>query len=74
MHGEGLWEEVLDLMRKKEHLTASGLLKIVAIKFTFKKGIDSYLFPFFLIFSRFHLLPIRVVFSREKTRAGLVFI
>lgn len=42
-----LWEEVLDLMRKKEHLTASGLLKIVAIKFTFKKGIDSDLVSFF---------------------------
>lgn len=36
-----LWVDVLDLMIKKDHLTESGLLKIIAIKFSFKKGINS---------------------------------
>lgn len=35
-----LWEEVLDLMGKKEHLTKSGLLKIISIKSLFKKGLN----------------------------------
>ena len=36
-----LWKEVLDLMGKKEHLTESGLLKIISIKSLFKKGLNS---------------------------------
>lgn len=36
-----LWSEVLNLMEKKEHLTESGLNKILAIKFSFKYGANS---------------------------------
>jgi hypothetical protein len=36
-----LWSMVLNLMEKKEHLTESGLNKILAIKFSFKYGANS---------------------------------
>ena len=36
-----LWKEVLDLMGKREHLTESGLLKLIIIKSLFKKGLNS---------------------------------
>ena len=35
-----LWSSVLDIMVKNEHLTLEGLLKIIAFKAQFKKGLS----------------------------------
>jgi hypothetical protein len=42
-----LWSQVLDIMEKGDHLTESGLLRIVNIKASFKKGLNSKLLEFF---------------------------
>lgn len=38
-----LWSAVLDIMAKDEHLTLEGLLKIIALKALFKKGLSELL-------------------------------
>lgn len=46
-----LWSSVLDIMVKNEHLTLEGLLKIIAFKAQFKKGLSELLltsFPNFI--------------------------
>lgn len=35
-----LWIQILDLLLKKEHLTKAGLLKVIALKSQFKKGLS----------------------------------
>lgn len=42
-----LWSQVLDIMEKGDHLTKLGLLQIVNIKASFKKGLNSKLLEFF---------------------------
>lgn len=42
-----LWSSVLDIMVKGEHLTLEGLLKVVAIKAQFKKGLSKLLLTSF---------------------------
>jgi hypothetical protein len=42
-----LWCEVLEIIKKKEHLTEEGFIKILTIKAVFPRGLSSSLFEFY---------------------------
>lgn len=55
-----IWSEVIDLLLKKEHLTLSGLGKIIGLKANLKKGLSPMLreaFPAHLIYEKPKYLP-----------------
>ena len=52
-----IWSEILDLMLDKEHLTLSGLNKIVGLKANFKKSLSPMLLEAF---------PNHVIYDKPK--------